>query len=78
MAKMNELMEKMQDEAFAKKFEGCKSVEDFVEVAKKEGYDITVDEFKSDLDLSDEELAKVAGGGLAKIVWDAIKDLCGL
>lgn len=78
MAKMNELMEKMRDEAFAKKFEGCKSAEDFVEVAKKEGYDITVDEFMSDLELSDEDLAKVAGGGFAKIMWDAIKDLCGL
>lgn len=78
MAKMNELMEKMRDEAFAKKFEGCKSAEDFVEVAKKEGYDITVDEFMSGLELSDEDLAKVAGGGFAKIMWDAIKDLCGL
>ena len=63
MAKMNELMEKMRDEAFAKKFEGCKSAEDFVEVAKKEGYDITVDDIENGLELSDEDMVKVAGGG---------------
>lgn len=68
MEKMNELMEKMRDEAFAKKFEGCKSEEDFVEVAKKEGYDITVDDIVNDLELSDEDMAKVAGGGWVKIL----------
>ena len=80
MAKMNELMEKMRDEAFAKKFEGCKSVEDFVEVAKKEGYDITAEdmiaaeeECKAEIaaktdsigkELSASELENAAGGGL--------------
>ena len=75
MEKMNELMEKMRDEAFAKKFEGCKSAEDFVEVAKKEGYDITVDDIENDLELSDEDMAKVAGGWgeITKLIIKLIK-----
>ena len=76
MAKMNELMEKLKDEAFAKKFEGFKSVEDFVAIAKKEGYDISIEDIESiTKDLSDEDLEKVAGGGLFKIMWSALKDL---
>ncbi|MBO6291664.1 MAG: Nif11-like leader peptide family RiPP precursor [Selenomonas sp.] len=63
MAKLDELMEKMKDEAFAKKFEGCKSTEDFVAVAKKEGYDISIEDAESITnDLSDDDLAKIAGG----------------
>ena len=63
MAKMDELMKKLEDEAFAKKFADCKSAEDFVAAAKKEGYDITVEDLDRVRDLSDDELAKAAGGG---------------
>ncbi|MBO6204948.1 MAG: Nif11-like leader peptide family RiPP precursor [Selenomonas sp.] len=63
MAKMNELMKKLEDEAFAKKFADCKSAEDFVAVAKKEGYDISAEDVESEQELSDDDLAKVAGGG---------------
>ena len=73
MAKMNELMEKLKDEAFAKKFEDCKSAEDFVAVAKKEGYDVTVEDLDCVKDLSDDELAKAAGGG--RWFWEVLKDV---
>ena len=62
MAKMDELMEKMKDEAFAKKFEGCESAEEFVAIAKKEGYDITAEDVARVTDLSDDDMAKVAAG----------------
>ena len=49
-------------------------------IAKEYGFDLKPEDFRipEDADLADEELAKVAGGGFAKIMWDALKDLCGL
>ena len=69
MAKLDELMEKMKDEAFAKKFEGCETAEELIMLAKNAGIELTKEEAEdlldkldmSDLDMS--VLQNVAGGG---------------
>lgn len=59
------------DESLRLELKEAKSEEDFLEIAKKFGYDVNVDEFKKAMakeyhpegdELSDEQLDQVAGG----------------
>ena len=55
----------LADEVFAAKFADCKTPEDLVATAAKEGYNFTVEEMKG-AEFIPEELEKVAGGFKAK------------
>jgi predicted ribosomally synthesized peptide with nif11-like leader len=60
MSTIKEFKEKLISEAdFAAKFKDAKTAEEAVELAKAEGFEITVQDIK---ELSDEELSDVAGG----------------
>ena len=50
------------DKAFAEQFKGLKTPEEAVEVAKKNGYDISVSDLERMAELSEEQLKAVAGG----------------
>ena len=56
----------VNDEGFAKKFEGVKDLEDLKKVAGGEGYDINLEEYKKihaeAAELSDEKLSSASGG----------------
>lgn len=67
----------INDENFAKKFGEIEDFEALKEKAKKEGYDISKEEFKklqaeANSELSDEELESASGGGSVK---QFLKDL---
>ena len=60
---INELREKVKsDKALAEQFKGLKTAEEVVEVAKKNGYDISVSDLELSAGLSEEQLKAVAGG----------------
>ena len=60
---INELREKVKsDKALAEQFKGLKTPEEAVEVAKKNGYDISVSDLERMAELSEEQLKAVAGG----------------
>ena len=60
---MKELLEKLEtDSAFAEKFKGCKNLDDVIEMAEKEGYEITEEELEALTDVSVDDLSKAAGG----------------
>jgi len=64
MAGLKDFKEKLiQDEAFAKKFEGADTPEKVVSIAKTEGFNFTVEDVKNNTELTDVELKAVAGGG---------------
>ena len=67
MAKgFKEFKEKVvSDKAFAEKVKALKSVEAAVDLGKAEGYEFTVDDVKNNSELTEAELAAVAGGGVA-------------
>ncbi len=50
------------DSDFAAKFADCKSPENLVEAAAKEGYSFTVEDINANRELLPEELEKVSGG----------------
>ena len=52
----------MADKAFAAKFADVTSPEGLVDIASKEGYSFSVADVKNNTDLTDAELAAVAGG----------------
>jgi predicted ribosomally synthesized peptide with nif11-like leader len=51
------------DKAFAAKVKALKSLEAAVELGKQEGYVFTINDVKSNSELTEAELAAVAGGG---------------
>ena len=57
------------DEAFAKKFAGCKTPADLIKAAAAEGFTFTEDDIKNNTELLPEELEKSAGGS-----WIAASD----
>ena len=60
---INELKEKVKsDKALAEQFKGLKTPEEAVEVAKKNGYDISVSDLERMAELSEDQLKAVAGG----------------
>jgi predicted ribosomally synthesized peptide with nif11-like leader len=64
MPGLKEFQEKVAaDEAFAAKFADAKELEDVVALAAKEGFTFTVEDVKGATELSDDDLANVAGGG---------------
>lgn len=63
MAGIKELQEKIKnDSALSAKFQACKSLDDVVELASKEGFDISVEDIEKLTDISAADLAKAAGG----------------
>ena len=69
MGQLKEFKEKaLGDEAFAGKFEGVTTPEELVEKAGKEGFAFTVEDVKNNTELTDAELAAVAGGGTSIIL----------
>lgn len=50
------------DTEFARKFDGCETLEALIAAAAREGYSFTVEDIKNDTDLLPEEVAFVAGG----------------
>ena len=62
----------LSDETFAAKFADCKTPEDLVAAAAKEGYTFTVEDIKNNTELLPEELENAAGGwGIASKHWFA-------
>jgi predicted ribosomally synthesized peptide with nif11-like leader len=58
------LVEKVKaDKALEQQFKACQSKEDQVALAKKNGFDISVDELMAAEKVSDDQLDQVAGGG---------------
>jgi predicted ribosomally synthesized peptide with nif11-like leader len=53
----------LSDKAFGEKVKALKSLEAAVELGKQEGYVFTVEEVKNNAELTEAELAAVAGGG---------------
>jgi predicted ribosomally synthesized peptide with nif11-like leader len=53
----------LSDKAFGEKVKALKSLEAAVELGKEEGYVFTVDDVKNNSELTEAELAAVAGGG---------------
>ena len=64
MAKgFKEFKEKVvSDKEFAAKVKALKSLEEAVELGKSEGYSFTADDVKNNTELTEAELAAVAGG----------------
>ena len=66
----------ISDKAFGEKVKALKSVEAAVEFGKQEGYPFTAADIKNNSELTEAELAAVAGGGswiMAK-AWFAQRD----
>ena len=62
---INELQEKIKtDSALAEKFKGCKNLDEVIELAKAEGYEITIEDIEKLTDVSAEDLTKAAGGAI--------------
>ena len=60
---LKELLAKIQeDSALAEKFKKCKNLDDVIEVAGKEGFEISEEELEELADISDDDLVKAAGG----------------
>ena len=51
-----------EDVEFKKKFCGLKDIDEMLDVARKEGYEVTMDEISCDQELTDDMLEAVAGG----------------
>ena len=51
-----------EDGEFKKKFCGLKDIDEMLDVARKEGYEVTMDEISCDQELTDDMLEAVAGG----------------
>ena len=63
MAGLAEFKQKyVNDAEFAQKFADATSVEGFVALAKAEGYDFSVEQLCEDTQLTEGQLAQVAGG----------------
>lgn len=70
---LKEFKEKVtKDEAYAKKFNGVGEVEKIVEMAKQDGYNFTVDEFKKDTDFTQGSNPAANGWIIYKgfVYWD--------
>ena len=62
---INELQAKLkEDSALAEKFKGCTNLDEVLELAKAEGYDISAEDFEKLTDVSAEDLTKAAGGAI--------------
>lgn len=60
---IKEFKEKIiRDKAFADKFQSVKTPEELVRIAAAEGFSFTVDDVKSNTELTDAELEAAAGG----------------
>ncbi len=51
-----------EDVEFKKKFCGLKDIDEMLDVARKEGYEVTMDEISCDQELTDDMLEAIAGG----------------
>ncbi len=51
-----------EDVEFKKKFCGLKDIYEMLDVARKEGYEVTMDEISCDQELTDDMLEAIAGG----------------
>lgn len=51
-----------EDVEFKKKFCGLKDIDEMLDVARKEGYEVTMDEINCDQELTDDMLEAIAGG----------------
>lgn len=51
-----------EDVEFKKKFCGLKDIDGMLDVARKEGYEVTMDEISCDQELTDDMLEAIAGG----------------
>ncbi len=59
-AKLNE------DVEFKKRFCGLKDIDEMLDLAIKEGYEVTMDEISCDQELTDDMLEAIAGGSRKK------------
>ncbi len=50
------------DLEFKKKFCGLKDIDEMLDVARREGYEVTMDEISCDQELTDDMLEAIAGG----------------
>ena len=63
MAGLQEFKEKLaQDEAFAAEAGECRNLDDVIAFAEEHGYTLTAEEVEELTDVSEEDVAKVAGG----------------
>lgn len=72
---LNAFKKKMaEDSSFRAKFAGCKTPEDLIAAAAKEGYKFTVADISAAAKLSPEELQKAAGGwgDLPETAWHVV------
>lgn len=51
-----------EDVEFKKKFCGLKDIDEMLDVARREGYEVTMDEISCDQELTDDMLEAIAGG----------------
>lgn len=58
-----------EDTDFAEMFKGMETPEEVVALAKREGYDFTVEDIKNNTELTDEELDMASGAGFVIVVW---------
>lgn len=64
---MKELKARLNEDAeFKKRFCGLKNIDEMLDVARKEGYRVTMDEVSCDQELTDDMLEAVAGGSRKK------------
>lgn len=63
MKGIKELKERLnEDVEFKKKFCGLKDIDEMLDVARREGYEVTMDEISCDQELTDDMLEAIAGG----------------
>lgn len=53
-----------KDKAFAKEFEGIEDIKELIAAAEKMGFSFTEEDVRNESELSEKELAAVAGGGV--------------
>lgn len=67
MKGIKELKTRLNEDAeFKKRFCGLKDIEEMLEVAREEGYEVTMDEISCDQELTDDMLELIAGGAKGK------------
>ena len=62
-----------EDVEFKKKFCGLKDIDEMLDVARKEGYEVTMDEISCDQELTDDMLDAIAGGSRKDDKYNQIK-----
>ena len=68
MAKIEELLTKIDESGLKEKLAACKSVDDILAIAKDLGIELDAEEIEKLTDVTAEDLAGAAGGGLIKSI----------